>query len=550
MKLKASVRFRLTLWNAAILALLLGGFAYASRVALRSVLDGRRDTEVRESAQAIVKTILTERTRARSRGEDPRPEVARDALSRLRAGDLDVYIVDEASRVVAASRSTVRHLARPATSAKPELASNKPTPSVPAGRDTVQTLPQHVRELLSEAKPSPEPQLSSTKLDGLSYRAAVLRVAPGAGADEPAMAVAVLRSGEEDMALEQRYTRLILFAIPLALLFSILCGYAIARRSLAPVEAMAEQAARISAATLDERLPVANEHDELGRLATVVNALLERVHVAFLQQRQFVADASHELRTPIAIVRGEADVTLQRKSREEGEYREALGIISEESVRLTRIVDDLFLLARTDAGAPVAQLAKVDLRELTVGALRSVRTIADDHDITLEQNVPDDAMCIEGDAPLLRRLLLNLLDNALKFTPRGGTVGISVQRMAHSVDIVVYDTGPGVPEGLRTRMFDRFVRASPDERPATWNESPRASSGAGLGLAIAAAIATAHHGTITLDDQHDSTGNGTGNSVNGVQKVEMFVDGGATAIPAAPVAGVANQYEAAYTISS
>lgn len=514
MQLKTSVRFRLTLWNAAILALLLGGFAYTSMVALHSVLDARRDTEVKESAQAIVQTILTERTRAQARGEDPRPEVARDALSRLRAGDLDVYIVDEASRVVAASRATARHVGRGGPLQTPSsksvsgsgttpatVATTPVAPLIAPGRDTVQ-LPAHVRELLREAKPSTDPELSSTTLDGVSYRAAVIRVAPGTGTDEPAMAVAVLRSGEEDMTLEQRYRTLMLFTIPLALLFSILCGYAIARRSLAPVEAMAEQAARISAATLNERLPVANSHDELGRLATVVNALLERVHVAFLQQRQFVADASHELRTPIAIVRGEADVTLQRNRREESEYREALGIISEESVRLTRIVDDLFLLARSDAGAPVAQLTTVDLRELTIGALRSVRTIADDHDIVLEQNIPDDAMCIEGDAPLLRRLLLNLLDNALKFTPRGGTVGITVQRMPHTVDIVVHDSGPGIPDGLRARMFDRFVRASPDERPATWNESPRASSGAGLGLAIAAAIATAHHGSITLDDEH------------------------------------------------
>ena len=517
MQIKTSVRFRLTLWNAAVLALLLGAFAYASMVTLRSVLEARRDTEVRESAQAIVQTILTERTRAQSRGEDPRPEVARDALSRLRAGDLDVYIVDEASRVVAASRITTRHGSTGVSQSRSEIPTNRPVPpstsarsplqtvpvaTVPSGRDSVQ-LPAHVRELLREAKPGSEPQLSTTTFEGVSYRAAVLRVAQGSRNDEPAMAVAVLRSGEEDLAVEQRYTRRMSFTIPLALLFSILCGYAIARRSLAPVEAMAEQAARISAATLDERLPVANDHDELGRLATVVNALLERVHVAFLQQRQFVADASHELRTPIAIVRGEADVTLQRHRREESEYREALGIISEESVRLTRIVDDLFLLARTDAGAPVAQLAKVDLRELTMGALRSVRTIADNHQIELEQDIPDDAIFIEGDAPLLRRLLLNLLDNALKFTPRGGTVGITVQRMAHTVDVVVHDSGPGIPAGLRARMFDRFVRASPDERPATWNELPRATSGAGLGLAIAAAIATAHHGAITLDDDHD-----------------------------------------------
>lgn len=495
-RLKTSVRFRLTLWNAAILALLLGGFAYTSWVTLGTVLDGRRDTEVSVSALAIAQTIQNERARASARGEDPRPEVLRDSLQRLRAGDLDVYIVDQASRVVAASRSMMRRLPNAPIPAKAEPAVDKPVAG--STRDTATALPPHVQDLLQGTQATREPTLASITVDGMPYRAAVIRIARN-GDDEP-MAVAVLRSGEEDIALLLKYRNRLLFIIPLALLFSILCGYAIARRSLAPVEAMAEQAARISAATLDERLPVANSHDELGRLATVVNALLERVHIAFLQQRQFVADASHELRTPIAIVRGEADVTLQRAKRNEGEYREALGIISEESVRLTRIVDDLFLLARSDAGAPVAQFGTLDLRDLTLGAMRSVRTIADDHEIVLEQNVPDTNICIEGDAPLLRRLLLNLLDNALKFTPRGGTVGVTVEPHAQSVSILVYDSGPGVSEALRTRVFDRFVRAGPDERPASFHDSPRATSGAGLGLAIAAAIATAHHGSLSLDD--------------------------------------------------
>ncbi len=498
LQLKTSVRFRLTLWNAAILALLLSGFAYASWVTLATVLDGRRDTEVSVSAVAIAQTIRNERARASLRGEGPRPDVLRDSLQRLRAGDLDVYIVDQASRVVAATRSAAHRLGRTALLPKSDAVPGK-APAVAVNRDSVTALPPHVRELLRVTKPSPDPTLASTTVDGIVYRAAVVRIAPASGDDEP-MTVAVLRSGEEDLALLQRYRNRMLFIIPLALLISILCGYALARRSLAPVEAMAEQAARISAATLDERLPVANSHDELGRLATVINALLERVHVAFLQQRQFVADASHELRTPIAIVRGEADVTLQRSKRNESEYREALGIISEESVRLTRIVDDLFLLARSDAGAPVAQFSTVDLRDLTLGALRSVRTIADDHNIVLEQQVPDTTICIEGDAPLLRRLLLNLLDNALKFTPRGGTVGVTVEPHADSVSIVVYDSGAGVSEALRTRVFDRFVRAGPNERPASFHDSPRASSGAGLGLAIASAIAAAHHGTLSLDE--------------------------------------------------
>lgn len=471
-----------------MLALLLGLFAYGTWTALVKVLDRRGDIEVSESAEAVVQTIRSE---AQTRGSNPRAETAAMALRALRAGDLDVFIVDEASHVVAASRGNQRHVPRVVDAVK-----SKPAPLQPIDTEP-QALPEHVRVLLADATLADAPYRRHVVTDTGSYRAAVLRVDSGPG---PGMVVAVIRSSEEDDEVLEQVRNVLFFAIPLALLVSIACGYAIARRSLAPVEAMAEQAARISAATLDERLPVANSHDELGQLATVVNALLERVHIAFAQQRQFVADASHELRTPIAIVRGEADVTLQRPTRDEHEYREALGIISEESVRLTRIVDDLFLLARTDAGAPVAQYTKLDIRELTLGAIRSVRTIADNHDVVLQQDIPEGEITIEGDAPLLRRLLLNLLDNALKFTPRGGTVGVVLQQVSGSVHIVVHDSGPGIPESIRARVFDRFVRAGPNDRPPAHSDSPRASTGAGLGLAIAAAIAAAHNGTITLDD--------------------------------------------------
>ena len=507
MQFRLSVRSRLTLWNSAVLAMVLGGFAYGSWSALVVVLGQRADTAVSESAIAIRKSIVAERKAARARGEAPRKDIEREALRELRAGDLDVFIVDEASRVVAATRAMGRKVVRnaPNTIAKKKVVDTiTRSLSVTHGPDTL-ALPAKVRELLRQvqadtAANTGTPIVHSLIVDDMPHRAAVLRIAPDSAQEEPAMVVAAIRSSDDDLNLLSRVRTTFFFVIPVALLVSILLGYAIARRSLAPIEAMAKQAAIISAATLDERLPVANEHDELGRLATVINALLERVQVAFRQQRQFVADASHELRTPIAIVRGEADVTLQRPNREEEEYREALFVIQDESVRLTRIVDDLFLLARTDAGAPVAVHKSLDLRELALGAVRSVRTIADDHDIALEQHVPEEPVCIQGDAPLLRRLLLNLLDNALKYTPRGGNVGIEMQREETTVSIVVHDSGFGISRALRDRVFDRFVRAGPDERPPAHNDSPRASSGAGLGLAIAAAIAAAHHGTLTLDD--------------------------------------------------
>ena len=494
-----SIRLRLTLWNASVLALVLIAFASAGWFTLAAVLREGGDVTVRESAQAIAGAVIAERRASRARGDTARVrgEAARDALRELRTGNLEVFIADEAARVVAVSRSPLRKGSRSVLTPPPPI-----TPRPSAVADTV-NMPIPVRDLFREQSAAGEVVLRTIRIDGEIWRAAVIRLAPGADhAEEPALHVGVLRSDDEDIAVLRRVRSTLLFAVPIALLVAIVTGYAIARRSLEPMDSMAARTARISAATLDERLPVFNAHDELGRLATVINDLLSRVEAAFRQQKQFVADASHELRTPIAIVRGEADVALQLPTRDEGEYREAIGIIRDESVRLTRIVDDLFLLARTDAGGALDHREQVDVVELIVTALRSVRTIAVARGIAIESVLPapDADVLVNGDRTLLRRLLLNLLDNALKHTPTGGVMTVSLAPTARDVVLVVADSGPGIAADLRPHVFDRFVRASPardSELPAGSHVS---ASGAGLGLAIAQSIAIAHGGQISLED--------------------------------------------------
>ncbi len=499
-RFRPSIRLRLTLWNASVLALVLIAFATAGWFTLESVLRDRGDATVRESARAIAGAVVAERYAARARGEVARArgEAARNALRELRTGNLDVFIADEAARVVAASRSPVR----------PRPGSTQPANPVavarPADRDTV-NMPAPVRDLFREPSKTGDVVLRTVRIDDVPWRAAVIRLAPGPdNAEEPALHVGVLRSDDEDMAVLNRVRRTLFFAIPLALLVAIVTGYAIARRSLEPMDEMAARAARISAATLNERLPVVNAHDELGRLATVINDLLGRVDVAFRKQKQFVADASHELRTPIAIVRGEADVTLQRPVRDEHEYREAIAIIRDESVRLTRIVDDLFLLARTDAGSPLDRRGRIDIAELLVSGVRSVRSIAVSRCVALECVLLADAtsvLAVNGDRALLRRLLLNLLDNALKNTPEGGKISVTLTATTQDVAFVVSDTGRGIATELRPRIFDRFVRALPEhDGEGIVVVSDAIASGAGLGLAIAQAIAAAHDGQIALEE--------------------------------------------------
>ena len=291
-----------------------------------------------------------------------------------------------------------------------------------------------------------------------------------------------------------RIRKLFAVAIPLLVLFAATGGYFLAKRSLAPVSAMASRAADISATNLHARLPVGGG-GEVVRLAQVVNALLDRLETSFEQQRRFMADASHELRTPAAILRTEADVTLSREHRTEAEYRESMAVMQDAARRLTRIVDDLFLLARADSGHLVPRTDDLYLEELVHDAARGVRHVADKRAVRVVIGSVIEAPFV-GDADLLGRLLLNLLDNAIKYSPDGGAVDIEMVRRDGHYMIAVIDRGPGIPPESRDRVFERFYRA---DVVRSRNEAS-ATSGAGLGLAIARRIAGLHGGELELAD--------------------------------------------------
>jgi heavy metal sensor kinase len=284
--------------------------------------------------------------------------------------------------------------------------------------------------------------------------------------------------------------------IPLLLLLAVAGGWLMARQSLYPVTVMTERAAMIGAATLHERLPVKNRRDELGRLATVFNDLLARLDRAFEQQRQFMADASHELRTPVAIMSGEAELALWRNERPPAELRAALANIHHEARRLKRIVDDLFLLARGNAGEQLLSPSSLYLGDLARECVQAARSLAAPKDIELRFEGHEELPYTGGEA-LLRRLVMNLLDNAIKYTPSGGTVALRACAEEGRYAIEVQDTGPGISEEARPRLFDRFYRARSERRET--------DTGAGLGLAIARWVAESHGGTISLKSS-DSTG--------------------------------------------
>jgi heavy metal sensor kinase len=284
--------------------------------------------------------------------------------------------------------------------------------------------------------------------------------------------------------------------IPLGILLAGWGGYFLAQKSLSPVVSMSQQASRIDATNLHDRLAVANERDELGLLAGSFNQLLDRLARSIDQQRRFMADASHELRTPVAILRGEADVALSRPERPPNEYRESLQILREEARRLSQIVENLFTLTRADAGNYPLTKGQFYLDELLAECVRAARTLAAAKNIRLDIR-SEEELLVEADEGLVRRMILNLIDNAIKFTSPGGSVSVKAQREETRYLVAVQDTGTGIPAELQSRVFERFFHA---DKARTHHTD--AGTGAGLGLAISRWIAEAHEGTLNLSSSN------------------------------------------------
>ncbi|HVT04245.1 MAG TPA: ATP-binding protein [Thermoanaerobaculia bacterium] len=300
--------------------------------------------------------------------------------------------------------------------------------------------------------------------------------------------LAVMRSLDEQERTFAEMRRSMLLAIPLAVLIASGGGYLLARKTLAPVAAMSEKARAISAISLSERIAVTNPRDELGQLATTLNALLQRLEESFDSQRRFMADASHELRTPVAILQGEIDVSLSRDDREAEAYRRSLQIMHRSVRKLTRIVRDLFLLARGDSGQYPLQRSRFYLDETLAGTIEGFRTLAGERGIELQGCHPNDIL-MKGDEDLVQRMIGNLIDNAVKYTPSGGKVTVVAVVDDSSVRLEVRDNGSEIPAEVREHLFERFFRAGPSV----------GHPGAGLGLPIARWIAEAHDGRIWIE---------------------------------------------------
>jgi heavy metal sensor kinase len=441
-----SVRIRLTLWYAGVLALSLIAFALVIYYAAGNVFRERQDESLRSTAQTVASAYVEELAEAHSLAK-----AGQVVLSEITFPNRYVQLTDNTGQPIAASANL-----------------NAATVSIPS-------------QILTDAR---QRGFSHASVNGL--RVAVVPLSPDQTLGFAAVAepLSVIEDGLKQLRRD-------LFAgVPLVLLLASGGGYFLARKSLAPIASMNTQTQRISAENLSARLDVTNTRDELGYLAATINDLLARLENSFKEQQRFIADASHELRTPLAILRGETEVALG-KTRAIEEYQQSLSLIQDEAERLSRIVEDLFILARQPINTRAAlHKERVSLNDALRDCARAARVLAIRKGVRLKLQNDSPAIALSGDEELIKRMILNLLENAVKYTPSGGEISLVLARENGNAEIVVRDTGIGIPAADQPRVFDRFFRV--DKARA------RAMGGAGLGLSIAQWIVEVHGGEISV----------------------------------------------------
>jgi heavy metal sensor kinase len=280
---------------------------------------------------------------------------------------------------------------------------------------------------------------------------------------------------------------ILVLGLPIAVAVAGVGGYVLARRALAPIERMTSHARTITAERLNDRLPVDNPDDEMGRLAAVFNQTLGRLEQSFEQMRRFTADVSHQLRTPLTAIRSVGEVGLRAGRRDEASYRAIIGSMLEETDRLSVLVDRLLSLSRAETHQSTLTPDSVSLVELAEDVVGHLGVLAEEKGQSLSVDATGRPTAVI-DRVVLRQALINLVDNAIKFTPPGGQVSVRVTSDDGTAVVDVTDTGPGIPSEARERIFDRFFRG--DEL---------AASGTGLGLSIAKGAVEANGGQLTLE---------------------------------------------------
>lgn len=297
---------------------------------------------------------------------------------------------------------------------------------------------------------------------------------------------------DEELSILRKYRNSLFLLLPLLMMLSVVSGYFLSRYALKPVDRMTSAALEIGIGNLSKRLPVPEGRDEIQRLAIAWNQLLSRLEAAVSRLSRFSADASHDIRTSITVMLATAQLSLNRHRSDE-EYRHDLERIVVECRTATTLLDALLTLSQSDNFIHEAQFKQLDLCDLVVNSCRRVEDLAESSGILLDWHLPETPIAVRGDEVLLQRLLGILLDNAIRYTPQHGEIRAEVSLTDNRPSVIVRDTGVGMAESVRLRVFDRYYQADLRER--------KSRAGNGLGLSIGLWIADAHGAEITVESE-------------------------------------------------
>lgn len=446
---RLGIRWQLTLWYSLALSVVLLAFSGALFVTIRTHLLARIDAELTEESNEVAEELELASTESEFRRRFQH-HYADDALFGFQVARMD-------GKILFGSRG-------PSGVDLPHPASND---------DTEFRIFQNI-------------ELS--RLDRRRMLGRVVQLPDG-----PLMTYVFAPMEETESQLKSLLTMLFLNGL-LAILAAVIVGYFMARRVMAPIHEMTKIAERISSQNLSERIAMGNSGDELGRLSTTLNRTFDRLQRAINEMRRFTADAAHELRTPLAIIRTEVEVALREceltGQRISEPLQRATDSVHAETLRLSILVDQLLTLSRQETGLQGGDFHRVSLKDVLIDVVESLRILAEEKGIRLILDDHDEQTVL-GDELALNQLFFNLIENAVKYTPADGVVRISSQREGSSVRVTVEDTGIGVESKHHEHLFERFYRV----------DAARSTAGTGLGLAICRSIVEAHHGTIEVESE-------------------------------------------------
>jgi signal transduction histidine kinase len=449
------IRWRLTIFNALVIGLVLLALGLALFLLLRNALLSGIEEDARDRALSAAQTVEA------GEGFDP------DEAERLSLGGVFIVVRDGQGQVLDQTVSSV-----PRQEIQDPIWSQVLETGQPVGGT-------------ASYSPSAPDYVYAVPVNPLEGSARVVEAG---------------RSYESATKALETFTAVLIGAILVAVLLSVGGAYLLARAALSPVSAVVRSARQITESDLSKRLPVARPKDEIGRLTTTINKLLGRLEAAFARreetlsrQRRFAADASHELRTPLTSITGYARMLKDWGIEDPKTSQEGIAAILEESERMRGLVESLLTLARGDSGAPL-EIASGDLGAVAADAAKAARAAAEDK-VAVEYIPPGKLVEVSFDQARIRQAAAILLDNAVKYTPKGGNVEVSVVQENGWARLQVSDTGIGIPEDELPLVFERFHRADPARTQST------SHSGAGLGLSIARQIARAHGGEIEAESK-------------------------------------------------